>query len=301
MLIRLTMLALLTLALGAGTSEAAIILADDFEGDAIGDTLDDADNPIDQWTELSSTPGFSEASNVTIVQDLTDGVNSTNVLESNPTLNNFIFVRSQESQPKTAGYNLRADVRMFPASASDNVGQGTGNSNIGIGNETLGTTGAPSDRYTLNFLGAANEIGLIKVDDGSVTNLAGPDEPFPGFSVFDWHTYELQVLFGDVNDTLSVLVDGVPIFTDITTPALDLGTDFYAMLGTGGGRQVRYDNIQGLAVTAVPEPSSLLLLGVGALMLAAFARRQVGARAAAHVAVKRCLEGLQLPKPARRF
>ncbi|QDU47240.1 PEP-CTERM motif protein [Symmachiella dynata] len=147
-----------------------------------------------------------------------------------------------------------------------------------------------------------SSLEIITYDVDSSGNFVGPTTISTGLSYTDWHTLGIEVLFMDgvENDVVNYYVNNSLVYSGtsweqfyaIHQPALQpLGvpvqTTLFRVSGTaatgtlGGGLYI--DNVltEVNNVNAVPEPSSMVLLGIGMVGLAGYGMRRRKQRQAA--------------------
>jgi hypothetical protein len=133
----------------------------------------------------------------------------------------------------------------------------------GFGVGLIDNVGPATANIDLNFL--SDRIQFDTLPSGNQTSIAfDPDDGVP-------HTYRLATTALD--NTYRFSIDG----TEYKTGALGLGKDtqrtFYFGDSTPSGGNANVD-IDYVHLTNVPEPSTLLLCGIGAIGLLTLARRE---------------------------
>lgn len=250
-------LALLT----GGSTFGAIIQKDDFEGHAVGATLDNTGgDDIAGWSFVAGHSEFDKT-NVAIVNNTPDAYTSGQQMNIDPDATNWGFIGTDSSVAAADIQTLafQSDAQLFSQNDQDGSKTGVLGLNLGVDN---------TKRYV--FLLNADDDALtheLKLQNSN-TDIATATPA--GYSAFDLHSYELLfTVNADDSHTLKAFLDD----TEVLSATLNSGdtnyinfsgNDLVAMYGIGGGRRAVVDNA---VFSNIPEPASasLLLLGVAAL------------------------------------
>ena len=260
-------------ALATGSTNAAVLVDHTFDGSA---------NDIGGLTfqEVSNGLGSGGSS------DLSTGVITAGIVPGNDTssygFNATSSIDVTTAAPSANGFKIRFTVSATDVDVSDldnnglffGVVSGTG------ANGTTGTSLWNNDPHAFGYVAGSNAYGdNVMRQDGanagtSVTTPLGGVAPTnasfqDGFtitlSLFDddtWTITSTGLLATDLNGSGSLTTTGTGIF-DYDAIAADL-TPYVGIQGESGGK-ITVDRI---TVTAIPEPGSLALLGLGGLLIA---------------------------------
>lgn len=211
--------------------------------------------------------------------------NETNFISANTTVN----VQSGGAKIDTNGYNVTTGANLIGSGSLEKQGSGTltlsgnGNSvgNLSVSAGTLYVTGALASSGTITVSGSGSigsgdagsgitgnvtiaAGGTLDISQGLLTFGSGTTLSFGGFDFDD-------IVGFDVNT--AALGTHTLVLGDFTLDTTNLAHFGEAnALALGGGRSA-YFTEGSLAVTIIPEPSSTLLAGIGALALLRRRRR----------------------------
>lgn len=230
----------------AAPSHAAVIFSDNFnDGDTVGWTF--IGNDAGEWgntgTQLNSSTGVNDTHDASLGIAYITGVTTPN------------------------HFRLSADVSVIGA-----TGQGNDWGHVGF---AWGFDGA-----TYSFPGGDVVNHYLRTHSDHVTTLSRPTpiETTTGVgNVTNGITYNMQIEVDYVNQIMNIWFNGNPVGT-LSGVAFTNSVEY-----SGGniglvnwGEEVTYDNVvlEDLSVAGVPEPSSLTLLGMGAVSLVGYGWRK---------------------------
>ena len=194
----------------------------------------------------------------------------------------------------TNGFNNRTDFWAVEGADGDPAGTGNNGADLfdientrGFGLRDLDDSNNPGPPNYLTF-DPISTTGLSDFsfsfdvsNEVSTGNTTSSDELRVIFDLnYDGITFNADETYtltgngsGALTDGTSTAVEGS--FTNFSydlvgTPTGDLGVRIQAVSFTGGGDRVTFDNVQ---VSAVPEPASLALMGLGGLLMLGRGRR----------------------------
>jgi len=189
---------------GAALQAAAgTIQADDFEGHAVGATLDNGSgDDITGWsrTDLSASTGDdNQAGNVTIIDSTPGDFTTGQQMDIDPSGANFVFVGTDNTvaAADVKTLVLEVDAQLFAGSSGST---GTGSFNLTFGPD-------PDTRYSfiINADDGDTSFSEVTLNEGGTTlDTASP----ASFSPFDLHTYEFRYTPDAGSAHLQGFIDG---------------------------------------------------------------------------------------------